>query len=89
MLYLLRSLSPVSSMSGDELNYVPSTMSNTQANNTLIAGTGSCNSQIQGGSKRFSRRPRAMLDKQVLTFFNGLFAPNCSSTKILVPRVKI
>ena len=52
-------------MSGDELSYVPTAMSQPHGNNTLIAGISASNMHPQGGSKRFSRRPRAMLDKQV------------------------
>ena len=52
-------------MSGDELSYVPTAMSQLHGNNTLIAGISASNMHPQGGSKRFSRRPRAMLDKQV------------------------
>jgi len=51
-------------MSGDELSYIPTAMSYVQGSNNLVTGAASLN-QHQGGSKRFSRRPRAMLDKQV------------------------
>ena len=51
-------------MSGDELNYVPSTTNTTHGSNTLVTGAASVN-QHQTGAKRFSRRPRAILDKQV------------------------
>ena len=56
-------------MSGDELSYVPTAMSQPHGNNTLIAGISASNMHPQGGSKRFSRRPRAMLDKQVNLIF--------------------
>merc|ERR1719361_580003 len=59
-----RSLSPVSSMSGDELSYVPTAMSYVQGSNNSATAAASLN-QHQGGSKRFSRRPRAILDKQL------------------------
>jgi len=39
-------------------------MHNVQGSNNLVTGVGSVN-QHQGGSKRFPRRPRAMLDKQL------------------------
>ena len=51
-------------MSGDELSYVPTAMSQLHGNNTLIAGISASNMHPQGGSKRYPRRPRAMLDKQ-------------------------
>ena len=51
-------------MSGDELSYVPTAMSYVQGSNNLATAAASLN-QHQGGSKRFSRRPRAILDKQV------------------------
>jgi len=60
-----RSLSPVSSMSGDELSYVPSIMNYNPNGHNLASGVVSINQQNQTGSKRFSRRPRAMLDKQL------------------------
>ena len=51
-------------MSGDELSYVPTVMNN-HAQSNMFTGMGSVNPQPQGGSKRFSRRQRPMLDKQV------------------------
>ena len=53
-------------MSGDELSYVPSIMNYNTTGNSLGTGVISVNQQTQSGSKRFSRRPRAMLDKQVI-----------------------
>lgn len=53
-------------MSGDELSYVPSIMNYNPNGHNLAAGVVSINQQNQTGSKRFSRRPRAMLDKQVI-----------------------
>ena len=55
-------------MSGDELSYVPTAMSYVQGSNNLATAAASLN-QHQGGSKRFSRRPRAILDKQVRYMF--------------------
>ena len=53
-------------MSGDELSYVPSIMNYNPNGHNLASGVVSINQQNQTGSKRFSRRPRAMLDKQVI-----------------------
>ena len=66
-------------MSGDELSYVPTAMSQPHGNNTLIAGISASNMHPQGGSKRFSRRPRAMLDKQVNLIFPRQLSMNINA----------
>ena len=66
LIFIHRSLSPVSSMSGDELSYMPTLANQNAQSNNLFGVLPSVSTQSsQGGSKRFSRRQRSIMDKQV------------------------